>query len=72
MGFFSVHPQLPRIVGGYPTTIDQFPIMAQMLRMHIKNNAEQYVQHCAAVIVTSRHLISTAHCFQYDAVTGIE
>ncbi|KAL4712413.1 hypothetical protein ACJJTC_001574 [Scirpophaga incertulas] len=66
----KVLPQFTRIVGGYPTTIDQYPIIAQMLRLQTIRGSNEFVQHCAAVIVTSKHLISTAHCFQHDPGTG--
>ncbi|KAG6448832.1 hypothetical protein O3G_MSEX005710 [Manduca sexta] len=57
-----------RVIQGKPTTIDRFPILAQLLLDTWGNN--QYIQHCAGVILTSRHVISTAHCFQYSVNTG--
>ncbi|XP_059051607.1 trypsin, alkaline A-like [Achroia grisella] len=51
-----------RVVGGAPTTIDKYPILAQLLLDTWGN--QTYEQHCAGVILTSRHVISTAHCFQ--------
>ncbi|CAH2986222.1 unnamed protein product [Chilo suppressalis] len=62
----EVLAQFYKIVGGYPATIDQYPVMGQMLKQQEVRGRQQYVQHCAGVIVTLRHLISTAHCFQYD------
>ncbi|XP_013141832.1 PREDICTED: trypsin CFT-1-like [Papilio polytes] len=65
-------PRLPfaftRVLGGAPTTISQYPILAQLLLDPWATN--QYSQHCAGVILTSRHVISTAHCFQYNENTG--
>ncbi|XP_014363140.2 trypsin CFT-1-like [Papilio machaon] len=65
-------PRLPfaftRVLGGAPTTISQYPILAQLLLDPWATN--QYSQHCAGVILTSRHIISTAHCFQYNENTG--
>ncbi|KAI5640024.1 trypsin domain-containing protein [Phthorimaea operculella] len=44
-----------RIVGGQPTTIEQWPFMVQVLR-----NLSPV---CAGSILTSRHVLSAAHCF---------
>nr|XP_032527233.1 trypsin, alkaline A-like [Danaus plexippus plexippus] len=57
-----------RVLNGSPTTIQQYPILAQMLLDAWGN--QQYVQHCAGVVLTSRHVISTAHCFQYNRETS--
>ncbi|XP_053617359.1 trypsin, alkaline C-like [Plodia interpunctella] len=58
-----------RVVGGTPTTISQYPVLAQLLLDSWGTN--NYVQHCAGVILTARHVISTAHCFQYNENTGL-
>nr|XP_013189650.1 unnamed protein product [Amyelois transitella] len=58
-----------RVVGGSPTTITQYPILAQLLLDSW--GSQYYVQHCAGVILTTRHVISTAHCFQYNDNTGM-
>ncbi|CAK1590186.1 unnamed protein product [Parnassius mnemosyne] len=57
-----------RVLGGSPTTIGQYPILAQLLLDPW--GTLQYSQHCAGVILTSRHVISAAHCFQYSQNTG--
>ncbi|CAG5047738.1 unnamed protein product [Parnassius apollo] len=57
-----------RVLGGSPATIGQYPILAQLLLDPW--GTLQYSQHCAGVILTSRHVISTAHCFQYNENTG--
>ncbi|XP_063541578.1 trypsin, alkaline A-like [Cydia strobilella] len=58
-----------RIVGGAITTIDRYPIVAQLL-LDVRGRRE-FNQHCAGVILTSRHVISCAHCYQYSAGTGL-
>ncbi|KAM3964011.1 LOW QUALITY PROTEIN: trypsin, alkaline A [Aphomia sociella] len=60
--------QLNRVIGGMPTTIDRYPILAQLLLDSWGN--QDYEQHCAGVILTSRHVLSTAHCFQNSVNTG--
>ncbi|KAJ2939451.1 hypothetical protein O0L34_g10884 [Tuta absoluta] len=52
-----VEPTKPatRIVGGQATTIEQWPFMVQVLR-----NLSPL---CAGSILTSRHVLSAAHCF---------
>ncbi|KAL0867807.1 hypothetical protein ABMA27_008509 [Loxostege sticticalis] len=65
----GVDAQFYRVVGGIPTTIDKYPILAQLL-LDVWGN-QDYIQHCAGVILTARHVISTAHCFQYSPNTGL-
>ncbi|XP_052738956.1 trypsin, alkaline C-like [Bicyclus anynana] len=64
----NAHYPFLRVLNGSPTTIQQYPILAQLLLDAWGN--QQFVQHCAGVILTSRHLISAAHCFQYNKDTG--
>ncbi|XP_045770354.1 trypsin, alkaline C-like [Maniola jurtina] len=70
MKYYTINAHYPfsRVLNGSPTTIQQYPILAQLLLDAWGN--QQYVQHCAGVILTSRHLISSAHCFQYSRDTG--
>ncbi|XP_068623881.1 trypsin CFT-1-like [Battus philenor] len=63
----ACHLPITRVLGGAPTTISQYPILAQLLLDPWATF--QYSQHCAGVILTSRHVISTAHCFQYNENT---
>ncbi|KOB69586.1 Co-chaperone protein HscB, mitochondrial [Operophtera brumata] len=42
---------------------NRYPIIAQLLLDAWGN--QQFAQHCAGVILTARHVISTAHCFHY-------
>ncbi|XP_045490537.1 trypsin, alkaline C-like [Pieris rapae] len=65
---YNVNAQSIRVLGGSPTTIQQFPVVAQLLLDPWDKG--QYSQHCAGVIITSRHVLSTAHCFQYSSETG--
>ncbi|CAK1541721.1 unnamed protein product [Leptosia nina] len=65
---YNGYGQYIRVLGGTPTTIQQFPVVAQLL-LDPWNNG-QFSQHCAGVIITSRHVLSTAHCFQYSSETG--
>ncbi|XP_050679793.1 trypsin CFT-1-like [Leptidea sinapis] len=63
-----VSTQFIRVLGGAPTSILQFPIIAQLLLDPW--GTEQYSQHCAGVILTSKHILSAAHCFQFNSETG--
>ncbi|XP_028168643.1 trypsin, alkaline A-like [Ostrinia furnacalis] len=65
----GVDMQFYRVVGGLPTTIDQYPIIAQLL-LDVWGT-QNFIQHCAGVILTTRHVISTAHCFQFSPNTGL-
>ncbi|XP_026755156.3 trypsin, alkaline C-like [Galleria mellonella] len=58
----------PRVVGGAPTTIDKYPILAQLLLDSLGN--QNFEQYCAGTILTSRHVITTAHCFQFSVHTS--
>ncbi|XP_028035246.1 trypsin, alkaline A-like [Bombyx mandarina] len=57
-----------RVIEGKPTSIDRYPIVAQLLLDTWGDR--NFIQHCAGVILTSRHVVSTAHCFQYNESTG--
>ncbi|XP_073948776.1 trypsin, alkaline C-like [Choristoneura fumiferana] len=57
-----------RIVGGATTTIERYPIIAQLL-LDVWGHGD-FIQHCAGVILTTRHVISSAHCYQYSVNTG--
>ncbi|XP_049879581.1 trypsin, alkaline A-like [Pectinophora gossypiella] len=57
-----------RVVGGSPTSVQLYPIVAQLLLDSW--GAQQYAQHCAGVILTARHLVSTAHCYQHNTQTN--
>lgn len=58
---------LNRVIQGSPTSISDYPVLAQLLLDPW--GSQQYMQHCAGVILTSRHVMSAAHCFQYNANT---
>uniref|UniRef100_A0A914Z190 Neurotrypsin n=1 Tax=Panagrolaimus superbus TaxID=310955 RepID=A0A914Z190_9BILA len=49
-----------RIVGGTTTLPGSYPWVASL---KFKNG---YVQHCGATIISDRHLITAAHCFEED------
>ncbi|XP_049885879.1 trypsin, alkaline A-like [Pectinophora gossypiella] len=51
-----------RIVGGEPTTIERYPHIVQIEFLGVFTNA--WGQSCAASILTSRYLVSAAHCFE--------
>ncbi|CAH0713642.1 unnamed protein product, partial [Brenthis ino] len=57
-----------RVLNGSPTSIHQYPILAQML-LDVWGTRD-FIQHCAGVILTSHHVISSAHCFQFNQDTG--
>nr|XP_026488867.1 trypsin, alkaline C-like [Vanessa tameamea] len=64
----NAHYNFLRVLNGTPTTIQRYPVLAQLL-LDVWGT-QDYIQHCAGVILTSRHVISTAHCFQYNQDTG--
>ncbi|CAH2095034.1 unnamed protein product [Euphydryas editha] len=50
-----------RIVGGQPTTVDRYPSIVQV---DFRNTWSQtWSQSCAGSIITSRYVVSAAHCF---------
>uniref|UniRef100_A0A2A4JTP3 Peptidase S1 domain-containing protein n=1 Tax=Heliothis virescens TaxID=7102 RepID=A0A2A4JTP3_HELVI len=54
-------PQASRIVGGTATTIDKYPTMVAVEFMGIFTGT--WSQSCAANVLTSRHVLTAAHCF---------
>ncbi|XP_049885878.1 trypsin, alkaline C-like [Pectinophora gossypiella] len=50
-----------RIVGGEPTTVERYPNIVQVEFLGVWTN--NWAQSCAANILTSRYLVSAAHCF---------
>ncbi|KAL4721627.1 hypothetical protein ACJJTC_002224 [Scirpophaga incertulas] len=48
-----------RIVGGNPTTIDEYPSIVQVEF----RSGSSWSQSCAANIVNKHHVVSAAHCF---------
>ncbi|CAH2050757.1 unnamed protein product, partial [Iphiclides podalirius] len=52
-----------RIVGGSITTIDAYPYAASLLYSW---NLANYLQSCGGAILTSRAVLSAAHCFYGD------
>ncbi|XP_041983199.1 transmembrane protease serine 9-like [Aricia agestis] len=58
----NVLPSTPtRIVGGKPTTIDKYPSIVQVDYLGVWTGV--WGQSCAASILTSRYVLSAAHCF---------
>lgn len=64
----STQHYFDRVIQGSPITIAKYPIVAQLL-LDAWGSGE-YVQHCAGTILTSKHVMSAAHCFQYNTNTG--
>ncbi|CAD0204665.1 unnamed protein product [Chrysodeixis includens] len=60
-GSASSAPQIGRIVGGSPTTIDKYPSVVQVEFQEVFTGT--WSQSCAANILTTRYVLSTAYCF---------
>lgn len=58
---------LDKVIQGSPTSITKYPVLAQLLLDAW--GSQEYLQHCAGIILTSRHVMSAAHCFQYNENT---
>ncbi|CAB3222204.1 unnamed protein product [Arctia plantaginis] len=67
--FFDVNSEryLDKVIQGSPTSIAKYPVLAQLLLDAW--GSQEYLQHCAGIILTSRHVLSAAHCFQYNENT---
>ncbi|XP_047540604.1 trypsin delta-like [Vanessa atalanta] len=50
-----------RIVGGTPTTIEQFPYISAFIYHYPKPDI--YIQRCVGSIISSYHILTTAFCF---------
>ncbi|CAH2099063.1 unnamed protein product [Euphydryas editha] len=50
-----------RIVGGTPTTIEEFPYMAAFIYHYPRPDI--YIQRCVGSIISSYHVLTTAYCF---------
>lgn len=66
----SLNSANTRVIGGSPTTIEIYPVIAQLLLDSWGNG--KYEQYCAGVVITARHVLTTAHCFQYSKETGMK
>ncbi|KAL0819193.1 hypothetical protein ABMA28_008445 [Loxostege sticticalis] len=51
----------PRIIGGFPTTIDRYPSLVQVEFRSLF--AQTWSQSCAANILNEKYVLSAAHCF---------
>ncbi|XP_046971977.1 trypsin, alkaline C-like [Vanessa cardui] len=51
-----------RIVGGKPTTIEKYPSMVQVEFQNLFTDI--WSQSCAGSVLTSRYILSAAHCFE--------
>lgn len=51
----------PRIVGGTPTTIQEFPYIASVVYHYPGPNI--YVQRCVGAILSSWHVMTSGFCF---------
>ncbi|KAM3960024.1 trypsin, alkaline B-like [Aphomia sociella] len=50
-----------RLVGGNPTTIQQFPYIVSLVYYYPQ--PQLYIQRCVGSLVTSWHVLTTAYCF---------
>ncbi|XP_013149278.1 PREDICTED: trypsin, alkaline C-like [Papilio polytes] len=56
----AVIAETGRIVGGQPAPIERYPAIVQVNALSISN---AWVEYCAANILTTRYILSAAHCF---------
>ncbi|XP_059046580.1 trypsin, alkaline B-like [Achroia grisella] len=59
----AVRPHWSRIVGGNPTTVEEYPYMTNM-QYHLFGLL--WIQACGGSLITSRAVLSAAHCYQGD------
>ncbi|KPJ03459.1 Trypsin, alkaline C [Papilio xuthus] len=56
----AIHTEGRRIVGGQPAPIEKYPSIVQVNALSILNT---WVESCGANILTTRYILSAAHCF---------
>ncbi|CAB3241145.1 unnamed protein product [Arctia plantaginis] len=61
---FAVPSHPNKIVGGFPTNIESYPSIAALL---YTRNGQTYFQACGGTILTTKAILTAAHCPHGDA-----
>ena len=64
-------PNLPRIVGGSPTTIDKFPYQVAIIDNPYNPNNIFYNQFCGGSILNEQWILTAAHCMAGQLPGGV-